>query len=138
MKISSDIETDNRENEDEAAFDTFILRNFTLFSKQGNVIEGLHNTSNKFNLFETSRNLRYISVSLLIEADAKRTYIRKSNQIESFDGFHEFLLNKLIAMLLILIYTVSNLTHYLILYIKIIGMGKIGVSQSLTHWVTAS
>ncbi|CAF1362496.1 unnamed protein product [Rotaria sordida] len=91
MQQRSDFESNNRDNEDEDKFDSFILNNFNPFSGSENVIDLLDNTDKKFNLYKISRNLRYMAIPLLVESDAKRKYFRNRNNIKSFDDFYELL-----------------------------------------------
>ena len=79
-------------NEDN--FDDLILLNFVPFSGRQNVEEWLHETENKFTRFCIGRSLRYAAISLLVEGDAKRKYIKKRKEIRSFDDFYEFLLSE--------------------------------------------
>ena len=82
--------TNNKSSD--AAFDTFILSNFALFSGQESVTEWLDATEKKFKHFKIVRNLRLAAIPLLVEGDAKDNYIRNRNKIKSFDDFYELLL----------------------------------------------
>ncbi|CAF3845113.1 unnamed protein product [Adineta steineri] len=85
----SDIE---EEDEEDNSFDTFIISNFTLFSGQENVIDWLDATEKKFQNFKISRFSRYAAIPLLLEGEAKRTYLPHKNEIKSFDDLYAFLL----------------------------------------------
>ncbi|CAF1415405.1 unnamed protein product [Rotaria sp. Silwood1] len=91
-----DNETDNQSQPDEHinddGFDSFIIQNFVPFSGKQNVIQWLDETEHKFNHFHIGRNLRFEAISLLVEGDAKRKYIKARKEIKSFDDFYEFLL----------------------------------------------
>ncbi|CAF1336330.1 unnamed protein product [Rotaria sordida] len=76
------------------SFDSFIIQNFVPFSGTQNVIQWLDETEHKFNYFHIGRNLRFEAISLLVEGDAKRKYLKVRKQIQSFDDFYEFLLLK--------------------------------------------
>ena len=91
----SDTESQSPLDEDmnDSSFDTFILQNFIPFSGHQDVIQWLDETENKFNRFHIARNLRFGAVSLLVEGDAKRKYIKARKDIHSFDDFYEFLLS---------------------------------------------
>ncbi len=91
-KKTSDLESNNGDNEDEDTFDSFILDNFSPLSGSEDVIDWLDNTDKKFNLNKISRHLRYTAIPLLVERDAKGKYIRNRDKIKSFDDFYEFLL----------------------------------------------
>ncbi|CAF1201881.1 unnamed protein product [Rotaria sordida] len=80
------------QNEEEHHFDTFILQHFVPFSGKQSVNQWLDETESKFNQFKISRHLRFESISLLVEGDAKRFYIKNRNEIRSYDDFYEFLL----------------------------------------------
>ncbi|CAF3328914.1 unnamed protein product [Rotaria sp. Silwood2] len=97
MKNSEeDNETDSQSQPDEHinddSFDSFIIQNFVPFSEKQNVIQWLDETEHKFNHFHIGRNLRFEAISLLVEGDAKRKYIKARKEIKSFDDFYEFLL----------------------------------------------
>ena len=85
QKQAEDNPTDN-------SFDTFILQHFTPFSGKQNVIQWLDDTEKTFNHFRIERSLRYDAISLLVERDAKSTYLKHRKEIQSFDDFYEFLL----------------------------------------------
>ncbi|CAF1376893.1 unnamed protein product [Rotaria sordida] len=89
---SSDEGSSYGEPEEEDTFDTFILNNFSPFSGNENVIEWLDITDKKFNTFKISRRLRCLAIPLLVEGDAKRTYINNKNKINTYDDFYTFLL----------------------------------------------
>ncbi|CAF4641022.1 unnamed protein product [Rotaria sp. Silwood2] len=88
----SDLESNNGDNENKLDFDSFILNNFNPFSGSENVVNWLVNIDKKFNLHKISRDLRHLAIPLLIEGDAKITYLRNRNNIKSFDDFLEILL----------------------------------------------
>jgi hypothetical protein len=105
-----------------AAFDAFILHNFTLFSGQENVIEWLDATEEKFYHFKMSRKLRFIAIPLLIEGDAKTEYIRHRNQIKSFDDFYEFLLINYDTTELNIQHTAPNLSKKRIIFLLTVNI----------------
>ena len=80
------------ENEEENDFDMFILEHFSPFSGKQSVTEWLDETESTFKQLKISRHLRFQSISLLVEGDAKRLYIKHRAGIRSFDDFYEFLL----------------------------------------------
>ena len=81
------------ENNEERDFDTLILQHFTPFSGKQAVNQWLDETEGKFNHLKISRHLRFEAISLLVEGNAKRLYIKNRNEIRSFDDFYEFLLS---------------------------------------------
>ncbi|CAF3091453.1 unnamed protein product [Rotaria socialis] len=91
-----EIEEESQLNEDdnENNLDVFILQNFVRFSGKQNVIQWLDETENKFNSFHIGRNFRFEAISLLIEGEAKRRYIKYRKDIRTFDDFYEFLLSQ--------------------------------------------
>jgi hypothetical protein len=91
-KKFSATESIHGDTEGEDDFDLFILHNFNPFSGLEDVIEWLDKTDKNFNLYKIPRNLRYASISLLVEGDAKIKYMRKKDNIKSFDDFYAFLL----------------------------------------------
>ena len=82
------------EEEDENRFDVFILKTFRTFSGTEDVVSWLDETDKKFNKLKISRNLRYKAIPLLVEDDAKRTYLLNKSNIKTFDDFYECLLSK--------------------------------------------
>jgi hypothetical protein len=80
------------ENNDDDDLDTFILDKFKQFSGKQNVVQWLDDADNEFTYFCIGRNLRFAAISLLVEGDAKRKYIKNRNAIRSFDDFYEFFL----------------------------------------------
>ncbi|CAF1668908.1 unnamed protein product, partial [Adineta ricciae] len=82
------------EEEDENRFDVFILQTFRIFSGTEDVFCWLDETDKKFNKLKISRNLRYKVIPLLVEDDAKRTYLLNKSNIKTFDDFYECLLSK--------------------------------------------
>lgn len=80
------------ELEDKQDFDAFILEHFVPFSGKQDVVQWLDQTEKEFNRLKISRNLRFASISLLVEGDAKRVYIRRRKDIQSFDDFYELLI----------------------------------------------
>ncbi|CAF4153636.1 unnamed protein product, partial [Rotaria magnacalcarata] len=87
---------DHSQQEHEAnddSFDTFILHKFVPFSGKQNVSQWLDETENKFKQFSIGRNLRFDAISLLVEGDARRQYIKNRKEIRSFDDFYEFLIS---------------------------------------------
>ena len=91
---SSDEGSLNGESEDENSFDTFILSNFSPFSGIENVIEWLDLTDEKFNVFKISRKLRYVAIPLLVQGNAKRTYLINQDKIRTYDDFYILLLTQ--------------------------------------------
>ena len=73
-------------------FDTFVLNSFPPFSGAEDVIKWLNDIEQKFNQRRISRSLRFAAIPLLVVDEAKRKYIKKRNQISSFEDFYEFLL----------------------------------------------
>lgn len=73
-------------------FDEFIIEHFVPFSGKQDVIQWLDETEKTFNRLKIPRTIRFASISLLIEGDAKRVYIKKRKDIQSFDDFYEFLI----------------------------------------------
>ncbi|CAF0887155.1 unnamed protein product [Rotaria sp. Silwood1] len=80
------------ENEEDHQFDSFVLEHFVPFSGKQPVNLWLDETESKFNQFKISRSFRFEAISLLVEGDAKRLYIKNRKAIRSFDDFYEFLL----------------------------------------------
>ena len=80
------------DNPTDTSFDAFIIQHFTPFSGKQNVIKWLDGTEKTFNRFRIERSLRYDAISLLVEHDAKRIYVKHRKEIQSFDDFYEFLL----------------------------------------------
>jgi hypothetical protein len=74
-------------------FDTFIIEQFVPFSGLQDVEEWLDETEIKFSRFKISRQQRFEAISLLVEKEAKRTYIKVRKEIHSYDDFYEFLLS---------------------------------------------
>ncbi|CAM4825748.1 unnamed protein product [Rotaria magnacalcarata] len=70
----------------------FILRNFVPFSGRQNVVQWLDETENKFKNFRIGRDHTLDAISLLVEGEAERQYIKNRKYINSFDDFYEFLL----------------------------------------------
>ena len=75
------------ENEEERQFDLYILYHFLPFSGKQPVNRWLDDTESKFNDSRVSRNLRFEAISLLVESNAKRLYIKTRKEIRSFDDF---------------------------------------------------
>ena len=73
-------------------FDAFIPRHFIPFSGSEDIARWLDATDRKFNEFKISRRLRFTAISLLVDGDAKRRYVKWRKTILSFDDFFEFLL----------------------------------------------
>ncbi|CAF2146906.1 unnamed protein product [Rotaria magnacalcarata] len=90
----NNIEADNKNEQDsgEESFDMFILCNFVPFSGRQNVVQWLDETENKFKNFRIGRDHRFDAISLLVEGEAERQYIKNRKYINSFDDFYEFLL----------------------------------------------
>ncbi|CAF2937123.1 unnamed protein product [Rotaria sp. Silwood2] len=90
----NNIEVDNKNEQDsgEESFDMFVLRNFVPFSGRQNVVQWLDETEIKFKNFRIGRDHRFDAISLLVEGEAKRQYIKNRKYINSFDDFYEFLL----------------------------------------------
>ena len=86
-----DTHSQSDQNNIDDNFDEFILENFTQFSGQQNVTLWLDETERKFKQYRIGRSLRFEAISLLIEGEAKRTYIKYRKNILSFDDFYEFL-----------------------------------------------
>ena len=84
-------QTDDTKVDDD--FDTYVLKNFIPFSGKQNVTQWLDETERKFNESHISRSLRFQAISLLIEGEAKRAYLKHRKEIRSFDDFYEFLLS---------------------------------------------
>ncbi|CAF2957844.1 unnamed protein product [Rotaria sp. Silwood2] len=81
------------ETDDENSFDSFIIQNFTPFSGEQDVKQWLHETEKKFSRLVIPRKLRFMAIPLLIEGDAKISYIMNRRNIQSFDDFYEILLS---------------------------------------------
>ena len=75
----------------EEDFDSFILHNFIPFSGAQDVNAWLDETEEKFRQFKISRALRFDAISLLVEGNAKRCYIKHRREIQSFEDFYEVL-----------------------------------------------
>ena len=75
----------------EEAFDSFILHDFIPFSGAQDVNAWLDETEDKFRQFKISRALRFDAISLLVEGNAKRWYIKHRREIQSFEDFYELL-----------------------------------------------
>lgn len=85
----------NLENEEEEeAFDQFILTHFSPFSSEENVVLWLNETEAKFNRFKFSRKQRFIAIPLLITGSVRLKYIKSRDEIKSFDDFYAYLLNQ--------------------------------------------
>ena len=83
-------QSDDNKNYDN--FDSFILQNFIPFSGEQKIIPWLDETERKLKEFHIGRTLRFEAISLLIEGETKRTYLKHRKEIRSFDDFYEFLL----------------------------------------------
>ncbi|CAF3714185.1 unnamed protein product [Rotaria socialis] len=93
---SRNVKVDNTREEcydDDNSFDVFILSTFTSFSGKQRVDEWLDVTESLFNQYKISRSLRYETIPLLLEGNAKRKYIHHHHSIQSFDDLCEFLLS---------------------------------------------
>ncbi|CAF4322490.1 unnamed protein product [Rotaria sp. Silwood2] len=92
MMGCTDNQSEPGENEEDHQFDSFVLEHFVPFSGKQPVNLWLDETESKFNQFKISRNFRFEAISLLVQGDAKRLYIKNRKAIRSFDDFYEFLL----------------------------------------------
>ena len=75
-------------------FDSFILQNVEPFSGKGNVSSWLDQTDALFNAHSIGRHARFDSISLLVEGEVKRKYMKNRSKIQNYDDFYEFLLNE--------------------------------------------
>ncbi|CAF2911701.1 unnamed protein product [Rotaria sp. Silwood2] len=89
--LNQEDQNKDEENEDNL-FDTFICSNFVPFSGTQAIDQWLDETDALFTRFKISRKLRFKAVSLLVQGEAKRKYVRNRQYITSFDDFYKFLL----------------------------------------------
>ena len=82
---------DYRDNGD---FDILILQHFAPYSGKQNLVSWLDETERKFNHLKAPYSLRLQAVSLLMEGEARRKYIKVRKGIRWFDDFYEFLLSQ--------------------------------------------
>ncbi|CAF2070587.1 unnamed protein product [Rotaria magnacalcarata] len=75
------LQSENDTNED--SFDSFILQKFVPFSGKQNITQCLDETENKFRRYRIGRNLRFEAISLLVEGEAKRKYIKHRKEIQT-------------------------------------------------------
>ncbi|CAF4470854.1 unnamed protein product, partial [Rotaria magnacalcarata] len=79
--------------EDDKTFDSFICENFVPFSGNEPLNQWLDQTDAMFRCFKISRSLRFQAITLLVQGNAKRIYIKNRHSITSFDDFYAFLLD---------------------------------------------
>ncbi|CAF2077804.1 unnamed protein product [Rotaria magnacalcarata] len=79
--------------EDDNTFDSFICENFVPFSGNEPLNQWLDQTDAMFRCFKISRSLRFQAITLLVQGNAKRIYIKNRHSITSFDDFYAFLLD---------------------------------------------
>jgi hypothetical protein len=75
-------------------YDSFILQNIEPYSGKGDVSCWLDKTEQFFKKNNIGRNARFNSISLLVESEAKRKYMKSRTKIRSYDDFYEFLWNE--------------------------------------------
>jgi hypothetical protein len=75
-------------------YDSFILQNIEPYTGEGDVSCWLDKTEKFFKQNNIGRNARFNSISLLVDNEAKRKYIKSRSKIRCYDDFYEFLLNE--------------------------------------------